>query len=78
MAVADTEGGCPAAAVAEEALREALACPPGGATKAFQAGLLKLASGLDLQAASQVWPPAQPGMVLVRPAVQCAYDWLSG
>ena len=52
--MADPEGGCPGAALAEDALREALACPPASALKAFQAGLLKLAAGLDLQAASQV------------------------
>jgi hypothetical protein len=42
------------AELAESVLQEALACPPGTATKAFHAALLKLASGLDLQAASQV------------------------
>ena len=46
--------GCPEAALAEEALKEALACPPGSAAKALHAGLLKLAAGLDLQGASQV------------------------
>lgn len=50
----ESVGGCPGAILAEEALREALACPPGSATKAFYAALLKLAAGLDLQAASQV------------------------
>ncbi len=33
--MADPEGGCPGAALAEDALREALACPPGSALKAF-------------------------------------------
>ena len=46
--------GCPEAALAEEALKEALACPPGSAAKALHAGLLKLAASLDLQGASQV------------------------
>ena len=46
--------GCPEAALAEEALKEALACTPGSAAKALHAGLLKLAAGLDLQGASQV------------------------
>ena len=54
--------GCPEAALAEEALKEALACPPGSAAKALHAGLLKLAAGLDLQGASQVRRclPCQP------------------
>ena len=46
--------GCPEAALAEEALKEALACPPGSAAKALHAGLLKLAAGLDMRGASQV------------------------
>ena len=70
VAVADAEGKCPAAAVAEEALREALACPPGGATKAYRAELLRLASGLDLQAASQVCSAAQAGRLSASPIVQ--------
>ena len=46
--------GCPEAALAEEALKQALAWPPGSAAKALHAGLLKLAAGLDLQGPSQV------------------------
>ena len=45
---------CFSAELAEGALQEALACPPGTATKTFHAALLKLASGLNLQSASQV------------------------
>ena len=46
--------GCPEAALAEDALKEALACPSGSVAKALHAGLLKLAAGLGLQGASQV------------------------
>ena len=46
--------GCFSAELAEGSLQEALACPPGTTTKAFHAALLKLASGLDLRATSQV------------------------
>jgi hypothetical protein len=38
----------------EEALKEALACPAGAASKAYCAALLKLANGLSLEAATQV------------------------
>ena len=38
----------------EAALKEALACPAGQATKPFIAALLKLANGLSLEGASQV------------------------
>ena len=69
VAMADEESGSPAAAVAEEALKEALACPPGGATKAYRAELLKLAGSLDLQAASQVCSPAQAGTLSAPLAV---------
>ena len=48
--------GCPEAALAEEALKEALACPPGSTAKALHAALLKLVAGLDLHEASQVSP----------------------
>lgn len=38
----------------EAALKEALACPAGQASKPFIAALLKLANGLSLEGASQV------------------------
>lgn len=38
----------------EDALKEALACPVVGAPKPFCAAVLKLASGLSLEAATQV------------------------
>lgn len=40
--------------LAEEALKEALACPAGQAFKPFIAALLKLANGLSLDGATQV------------------------
>ena len=38
----------------EDALKEALACPAGQASKPFIAALLKLANGLSFKGASQV------------------------
>lgn len=66
----DVKGGKPEQGVAggskghvglvEAALKEAAACPAGQPSKPYAAALLKLASGLPLDAATQVTPATRP------------------